>query len=692
MTLRSRPLSLPRASPDLALAALALAVVALLVVPLPAWLLDLALAANLALSATVFLVALFAREMLRLASFPTLLLFTTLLRLALEVSSTRLVLSRGEAGRVIQAFGQVVVAGNYVVGAVVFAILTVVQLLVVTKGAERVAEVAARFTLDALPGKQMSIDADLRAGTIDQAEARRRRRALEREGQLHGAMDGALKFVKGDALAGVAIVLVNVLGGLVAGLVRGLPLEVAARRFALLAIGDGLAAQIPALLVSVAAGVAVTRVAAEEEGGSLADDLARQLLADPRALAAVAALCGGLALAPGLPAAPFLAIALAGAVGAHRLRDRAPREPAAGADAGGGRAPRPSTAGLAPPLVLELAPDVAAAEGGGVGPELLATLRRELAAELGLPLPEIAVRTGALAAGGWRLLLDDVPAAAGTARACEAIALATTAELDAVGIGAEPELEPLTGAPVSRIAAADAPRAAALAPVRRREEHLAASVAAALRAHAHLLVGIQEVQELLDGLEATHPALVREAVRHLPAPVLAEVLRQLLEEGIPVRPLRTILEALLEAGGAGRGVPGAGGGVPEGPQATHRARPRRRRDARGAAARPRRGGDAARGAGRQRGRHRSPRRPGAPRRHRTRARGARHGAAARPAHRAGGASCAPPGGSAAVPPPGRALVRRAPGHASRPSGREGDGRRRVRSWWKMRRDADLRRI
>ena len=292
------PLILPRlkGSSDLALAVLALGVVSLLVAPVPPWLLDLCIAANLALAATVLVVALFARDALRFASFPT-------LRLAIEVSSTRLVLARGEAGRIIQAFGQVVVAGNYVVGAVVFAILTLVQLLVVSKGAERVAEVAARFTLDALPGKQMSLDADLRTGAIDQAEARRRRRALEREGQLYGAMDGALKFVKGDAVAGVVIALVNVAGGLTAGLMRGLPLELAAKRFALLAIGDGLVAQIPALLISVAAGVVVTRVAAEEEGGSLSEDLGRQLFADPRALATVGALCGGLAMVPGLPAA-----------------------------------------------------------------------------------------------------------------------------------------------------------------------------------------------------------------------------------------------------------------------------------------------------------------------------------------------------------------------------------------------------
>ncbi|MGB8931830.1 MAG: FHIPEP family type III secretion protein, partial [Anaeromyxobacteraceae bacterium] len=266
-----------RSSGELLFALAVLSVVALLVMPLGPALLDMGLALNLALSATILVVTLFSREALRFASFPTLLLLTTLFRLALNVSSTRLVLGRGEAGRVIEAFGRVVVQGNYVVGAVVFAILTLVQLLVVAKGAERVAEVAARFTLDALPGKQMAIDADLRAGFVDAAEARRRRRALERESQLYGAMDGALKFVKGDAVAGIAIVLVNVLGGLATGALRGMPLAEAARRYALLAIGDGLVSQVPALLIAVSAAVTVTRVAGDDGGAGLGSEIVGQL-------------------------------------------------------------------------------------------------------------------------------------------------------------------------------------------------------------------------------------------------------------------------------------------------------------------------------------------------------------------------------------------------------------------------------
>ena len=538
-----------RGAGDALFALSVLAVVLLLVMPLPPAALDVLLAANLAASATILVVTLFARDALRFASFPTLLLLTTLFRLALEVSSTRLVLSRGQAGRVIVAFGRVVVQGDTVVGAVVFAILTLVQLLVVTKGAERVAEVAARFTLDALPGKQMAVDADLRAGAIDQAEARRRRRALERESQLYGAMDGALKFVKGDAVAGVAIVLVNVAGGLVAGLARGMEGGVALRRYALLAIGDGLVAQIPALLVAVAAGVAVTRVAAEEEGASLGDEIGRQLVAHPAALGAVAALLLALGLAPGLPAAPFLALAAAAGGGALRLARGPAPAPAP---------PRPAASGAAAsvPVVVSLGEDLLArAREGRRAEEAIAALRDRLWRELGIRLPPVAVcPCPGGAPGSYRILVDEVPAAAGVAPKEEVVALVAPDELALVGIAAAPERDALGGL-ASVIAAGDAERARALGPLRDPLERVLAAAAAAIARCAPQLLGVQEVQELLEGLEPSAPALVREAGRQLPPALLAEVLRRLLEEGVSIRPLRTILEALLEAGGAGRGAP-----------------------------------------------------------------------------------------------------------------------------------------
>ncbi len=544
-----------RGGGDVAFALAVLAVVALLVTPLGPRSLDALLAVNLAVAATVLVVTLFARDTLRLASFPTLLLLTTLYRLALNVCSTRLVLSRGEAGRVIEAFGRVVVQGDYVVGAVVFAILTLVQLLVVAKGAERVAEVAARFTLDALPGKQMAVDADLRAGAVDQAEARRRRRELERESQLYGAMDGALKFVKGDAVAGVAIVLVNVAGGLTAGVMRGMPLGAAARRYALLAIGDGLVSQIPALLLAVAAGVAVTRVSSEEEGASLGGEIGRQL-ADPRALLAVAVLLAVLGMAPGLPALPFLTLAAAAAGTSEALRRRHRPEPSRRDDeAVAGEGASPFSPGS--PLILELSGDLfeaARAAGARFAGDTLPAVREELWRDLGVRLPPVSVRAAPLPPGGWRLLLDEVPAASGQARLDRAVALCCPEDLSLVGIPWAPVPDPATGRPLCAIAAADAGRAAALGPVRQPLECVAAAAAAALRRHAHRLVGVQEVQSLLDALEPEAPALVREASRQLPPALLAETLRRLLQEEVSVRNLRAILEASLEAGGGARGA------------------------------------------------------------------------------------------------------------------------------------------
>lgn len=547
-----------RGAGDALFALAVLGVVVLLVAPVPPGLVDTGLALSLALSAAVLGVTLLARDALAFGAFPTLLLLTTLLRLSLSVASTRLILSRGEAGRVVEAFGRVMVGGSPVAGAVVFAILTLVQLLVVAKGAERVAEVAARFTLDALPGKQLAIDADLRAGLLDAAEAARRRRALERESQLFGAMDGAMKFVKGDAVAGVAIVLVNALGGLAAGLAAGRDLGAVASRAVLLAVGDGLASQLPSLLVTVAAGVSVTRVAAEREGARLGGEAGRQLLSEPRALAAVAALLGALALVPGLPAAPFALLgALAGALAWRGLRrGDAPAEAADGTASAplGSEAP-PSAE--EPPVVLELAADLlglARADGGRFLAEAPAALREGLWRELGVPLPPVAVRGAPLEPGGWALLVHEVPAARGEAAPGEVLSLAPLDDLVLAGLDFTPEPCPRGGPPAARLDAADAGRAAPLGPLLGPLERVAAGCQAALARHAALLLGVQEAQALLDGLEPAAPALVREAARQVPPALLAEVLRRLLEEGVPIRPLRAVLEALLEAGGAARGA------------------------------------------------------------------------------------------------------------------------------------------
>src|SRR3954452_4741179 len=313
---------------DMALAGLVVAIVGMMIVPLPTPLLDLLISVNIATGVVLLLVAIYVSDALKIATFPTLLLLTTLFRLALEVSATRLILLRADAGEVIRAFGNFVVAGNLVVGAVVFLILTMIQFIVISKGSERVAEVAARFTLDAMPGKQMSIDAELRAGHIDHNEARRRRSALARESQLFGSMDGAMKFVKGDAIAGIVVLAVNIVGGLVIGVLqRGLDVATAAKTYTVLTIGEGLVSQIPALVISTAAGIIVTRVASEEEGGHLGRDIGLQVMAQPKAIAIAAGLLLLLAVVPGLPGVPFVTLGIVLGLIAWRLL----RTPAAAA-------------------------------------------------------------------------------------------------------------------------------------------------------------------------------------------------------------------------------------------------------------------------------------------------------------------------------------------------------------------------
>jgi type III secretion protein V len=386
---------------DLALAGLVVLAVGMMIVPLPALFLDVALSFNLAISVTLLLVALYVGDALKIATFPTLLLLTTLFRLALEVSATRLILSRANAGEVIQAFGNFVVAGNLVVGAVIFVILTFIQFVVISRGAERVAEVGARFALDAMPGKQMAIDAELRAGHLDLAEAQRRRALLARESQFFGAMDGAMKFVKGDAVAGVVVLATSIVGGLVVGIVqRGMEVGAAVRTYTLLTIGQGLVAQIPALVVSTAAGMLVTRVSSEDGGGHLGRDVGRQILAQPRALGVAGALLALLALVPGLPALPFLVLAALFGFVALRLH----RSAVAATDAPAAVLPAPVLA----PVVVE----VPARLRAGVE-ALVPTVRQRVFHATGLPLPPVSVRAGAH--DGHVVRLNEVPMARGRA-------------------------------------------------------------------------------------------------------------------------------------------------------------------------------------------------------------------------------------------------------------------------------------
>jgi type III secretion protein V len=473
---------------DVALALLLLLIVALMIIPIPTPLLDVLIAGNIAIAVVMLLVAMAIPDGLAFAAMPTVLLVTTLYRLALNVSSTRLILLQADAGRVIAAFGDYVVRGNYAVGAVVFFILTLIQYVVVARGSERVAEVSARFTLDAMPGKQMAIDSDLRAGALSPDAARARRRLLERESQFYGAMDGAMKFVKGDAIAGIVITIVNIVAGV--GIGVGMhdmnPVE-SLQRYGLLTIGDGLVCQIPSLLISTAAGLVVTRVAAEHEGVSLARELGGQLLGNPRVLALAAGFLALLAVVPGLPALPFAVLGVTLGATSYGMRRALPL---AGAGVW--------HADAAAKIALALGPQLAAELQHGNGEALeaaLAQIRTRVSETLGFELPALGVHAQAdLGARAYRVTLSDVV---------------------------------LTH---SEIASAD---------------QLAPQLGALLVRHGAELIDMQQTQSLLDALERTAPALVRNSV---PKPVtlrlLCTVLRRLVAEGVSIRPLARMLEAL----------------------------------------------------------------------------------------------------------------------------------------------------
>jgi type III secretion protein V len=495
-------------SADAALAALVVAMVGMMVVPLPTWLLDLLLASNLAISVSILLVTMYVTGALQVAAFPTLLLITTLVRLSLNVSSTRLILLRGDAGHVIDAFGSFVVSGNYVVGGVVFLILALIQYIVVAKGSERVAEVGARFALDAMPGKQMAIDAELRAGSIDHLEAQQRRRSLNRESQFYGAMDGAMKFVKGDVIASFVITLINIGAGLAIGVgQRGMPFASALERYALLTIGDGLVSQIPSLILATSAGILVTRVSSDEQGQALGQELSSQLLGVPKALRVAGIFVLVLALVPGLPALPFLVIGVLLVLVSWPVAGRA--EPDWTAPVPGARPSRlPAPWSLSASAALE---------------QRLAALsvRHTAPREVGVVAATEAARERL-----FQELGVIVPACRVLARSSQPSnsALLSIGEVPTKTLSVPEELE---GAAATQF--------------------LADALAEVLIARAPDFMGLQPAQLLLDELSRVAPASVQQVVPKLVSlATLSEILRRLVEEGVSVRDLASILEALAQ--------------------------------------------------------------------------------------------------------------------------------------------------
>jgi type III secretion protein V len=499
---------------DIFLAIFVSLTVALIVLPIPPFLLDTLIAVSIASSVGMLMMAMYVPSALALSTFPSLLLFTTLFRLALSIGSTKQILLHAHAGDIIETFGRLVIGGSIVVGLVVFAVIAIVQFLVIAKGAERVAEVGARFTLDAMPGKQMSIDADLRAGIIDKDEARRRRQMLSQESQLHGAMDGAMKFVKNDAIATILIAAINMLAGITIGVaLKDMTMAEAGARYTVLTVGDGMVAQIPSLFVSIAAGILITRVSGREQADNLGTQITEQLMAQPAALLATGALLLAMALVPGFPKFIFVALALAiGGVGYVLAKERKATRTFEQAQLKSAQRDGISVSArqplldngetlIAQPLVLRLATNLRDGADTARLDASLAAQRQALHRDLGVPFPGLRLRFDAtLAANDFAVDVQEVQCASG---AC-------------------PQLAP-----------------------QERETWLVQQVIAAVRRRADAFVGMQEVQSLIRRVDTQLPDLVSELQRTVPLQRITDVLRRLVQEGVSLRYLREIFESLV---------------------------------------------------------------------------------------------------------------------------------------------------
>ncbi len=538
---------------DVAIAVVVVGIVVMMIVPLPPWLLDILLTANISAALAIVLATLYTTEPLQFSVFPSLLLVATLFRLALNISGTRLILLHGEAGEVISSFGAFVVGGNVVVGLIVFSILVIIQFVVITNGAGRVAEVAARFTLDAMPGKQMAIDADLNAGVITDEEATGRRESIAKEADFYGAMDGASKFVKGDAIAAVLIVLINLIGGLCVGVFQqGMTFSEAIQHFSLLTVGEGLVNQIPALLISTATGIIVTRSVGES---NLGEDLTRQIVRQPRALFLAGIVAVGMGLVPGLPKLPFFIIGGIILVVAYLLRKGAREEEELRIqDAATAVATRPAepenVTALLPldPLELEigygLVPLVDADEGGDLLGRV-AMVRRQMATELGLSLAPIRIRDNIqLGSHDYAVKIKGIEVARWSLMPGQLLAMNPgTAELPLDGLAT---VEPSFGLPAVWIGEAQREQAeisgyTVVDPTSLVVTHLSEVI----RRNAAELLGRQDVRALLDALKERFPAPVDELVPDLmTVGEVQRVLQTLLSEAVPIRDLVTILETL----------------------------------------------------------------------------------------------------------------------------------------------------
>jgi flagellar biosynthesis protein FlhA len=536
---------------------LVILILAMMVLPLPPVALDVLFTFNIALSMIILLVALYTRKPLDFSVFPTLLLLTALLRLSLNVASTRVVLIAGHtgadaAGKVIEAFGHFVVGGNYAVGIVVFIILVIINFVVITKGAGRIAEVSARFTLDAMPGKQMAIDADLNSGMIGETEARKRRQEIAQEADFFGSMDGASKFVRGDAVAGILIMVINIVGGLFIGMLQhDLSFAQAAQNYTLLTIGDGLVAQIPALIISTASGIVVARVGTDQD---LGEEMVGQVFERPRVLYTTAGILAGLGLIPGMPNAVFLLMAglLAGLARSVESRPPPVDEAAEAAAAAALEAPEVSWDDVAPVDVLalevgyRLIPMVDRNQDGELLKRIRA-LRKKFASEIGFLIPAVHIRDNLqLKPNGYRILLKGVEVGTGETQVGQFLAINPGKVLGPIaGVATT---DPSFGLPATWISAEDREQAQLLGyTVVDASTVVATQLSNLIQSHASELLGREEVQGMLDHLGKVAPKLVEDLVpKTLSLGLLRKVLQGLLDEGVPLRDMRSIIEIVSE--------------------------------------------------------------------------------------------------------------------------------------------------
>lgn len=542
---------------DILLAVGIVFVVIMMLIPLPPILLDIFLTLNIALSVTILLVTLYTQETLQYSTFPTILLFSTLFRLGLNVSTTRLILLHGEAGEVVHAFGNFVVGGNYVVGLLMFIILVIINFIVITNGAGRVSEVAARFTLDAMPGKQLSIDADLNAGTIDEKEAKKRRQNVQREADFYGTMDGASKFVKGDAIAAIIITVINIVGGLIIGVLQmGMPLEQAATTFTMLSIGDGLVSQLPALIISAATGILVTRVNDSEQ--SLGDEIGGQMFQNPKVVGIMGSLMLGMGLIPGLPNLPFLMVG-ALAIGGSFLLVKGRKEADAQKLVDENKAKtvqkkKNTTENILDLLQVEtmeleigyrLVPLIEADSGGDLL-ERISQIRKQVALELGFVLPSIRVRDNLqLPPNQYNIKLRGVTIEQGEVMAELWLAMSTDPDIVEPIEGIDTK-EPAFGLPALWIETDEKERAEIAGyTVVSASAVVSTHLTEVIKKNSADILGRSDVQNLLTNTKKANESLVTDLIPDtLTEAEIQVILQNLLREKVSVRDMVTILEAL----------------------------------------------------------------------------------------------------------------------------------------------------